>query len=105
MDANPFLTLSFVSSAPNRALCFSTVFLRGCDAGAEMPRLLRSRSWTKSRARWGDSYANDALVSQYISDIIKDFSHVLCRSYCKSCDFSITSVRIELHFEASLTKA
>ena len=31
-------------------------------------------------------------------------SHTL-RSYCKSCDFSITSVKIELHFEASLTKA
>ena len=27
------------------------------------------------------------------------------RSYCKSCDFSITCVKIELHFEASLTKA
>lgn len=31
-------------------------------------------------------------------------SHTL-RSYCKSCDFSITCVKTELHFEASLTKA
>ena len=31
-------------------------------------------------------------------------SHTL-RSYCKSRDFSITSVKTELHLEASLTKA
>ena len=67
MDAFPLLNLALVSSALSRALCLSTASRRGCDEGAETPRLVRSRSWTSRRAIFGDSYMIRASwVSQYL---------------------------------------
>ena len=67
MDESPLLNLAFVSSALSRALCLSTASRKGCDDGAEMPRLVSKRSWTSKRAKLGDSYTIDASwVSQYL---------------------------------------
>ena len=67
MDGSPLLSLAFVSSALSRALCLSTASRKGCDDGAEMPRLVSKRSWTSKRAKLGDSYMKYAFcVSQYL---------------------------------------
>lgn len=82
MDVKPFLSLTLVSSAFNRALCLVTASLKGCVAGAAIPLFARRRSCTIRRARPGESYIIQPCVSV---SILKSSRPESTRTFLSNC--------------------